>query len=119
MPFWSRGSGGGGGSGASEEKDFTSSSDRDAPSSTSTSAAPIGDGVVGESSAANDAASVSTRSVPAGEARDNAIVSEYGKWTKMLPEAYGIRQAVEDSPLRWCVRDSGMWAVATGTMMGM
>jgi hypothetical protein len=40
-------------------------------------------------------------------------------WTRYLPEAFGIRQSIEDSPFRWCVRESAMWGVATGTAMGM
>ena len=48
---------------------------------------------------------------------DNAIVSE--PWTRIFPEAFGIRRTIEDSPFRWCVRESFLWGVATGTMMGM
>ncbi|KAL3791152.1 hypothetical protein HJC23_000572 [Cyclotella cryptica] len=40
-------------------------------------------------------------------------------WTRFLPEAFGIRQTIEDSPFRWCVRESAMWGVATGTAMGI
>lgn len=47
----------------------------------------------------------------------DAIVSE--PWTRIFPEAFGIRRTVEDSPFRWCVRESFLWGVATGTMMGM
>ena len=52
-----------------------------------------------------------------GQAKDNATISE--PWTRIFPEAYGIRKAIEDSPFRWCVRESSLWAVATGTVMGM
>jgi hypothetical protein len=48
---------------------------------------------------------------------DNAIVSE--PWTRIFPEAFGIRRSIEDSPFRWCVRESFLWGVATGTMMGL
>jgi hypothetical protein len=40
-------------------------------------------------------------------------------WIRYLPEAYGIRQSIEDSPFRWCVRESAMWGIATGTAMGL
>ncbi|KAL3801558.1 hypothetical protein ACHAWO_001363 [Cyclotella atomus] len=40
-------------------------------------------------------------------------------WTRFLPEAFGIRQSIEDSPFRWCVRESAMWGIATGTAMGI
>jgi len=46
-----------------------------------------------------------------------AIVSE--PWTRIFPEKYGIRQSIEDSSFRWCVRESMMWGVATGAMMGV
>ncbi len=52
-----------------------------------------------------------------GQAKYNATISE--PWTRIFPEAYGIRKAIEDSPFRWCVRESSLWAVATGTVMGM
>jgi hypothetical protein len=48
---------------------------------------------------------------------DNAIVTE--PWTRIFPEAFGIRRTIEESPFRWCVRESFLWGVATGTMMGM
>ena len=50
----------------------------------------------------------------------NATVSTSSEaWTKIFPEAFGIRQSIEDSSFRWCVRESMLWGVATGTMMGM
>ena len=50
---------------------------------------------------------------------ENATVSE-SSWTRIFPDAYrGIRKAIDDSPFRWCVRESSLWAVATGTVMGM
>jgi hypothetical protein len=51
----------------------------------------------------------------------NAITSpdqiETAKWTRHLPEAFGIREAVRQSKYRWCVREAGMWGIATGTAM--
>jgi len=40
-------------------------------------------------------------------------------WTRFLPEAFGIRDTIEASPLRWCVREAALWGVATGTAMGL
>lgn len=40
-------------------------------------------------------------------------------WTRYLPEKYGIRQAIENSPYKWCVRESVMWGIATSTAMGL
>lgn len=52
---------------------------------------------------------------------NNAVTSsediETAKWTRHLPEAFGIRAAVQNSPYRWCVRESAMWGIATGTAM--
>lgn len=48
---------------------------------------------------------------------DNAIVTE--DWTRYLPEKWGIRKTVEDSSYRWCWKESAMWGIATGTVMGM
>lgn len=42
---------------------------------------------------------------------------ETAKWTRHLPEAFGIRAAVQQSKYRWCVRESAMWAIATSTAM--
>ena len=50
----------------------------------------------------------------------NATVSTSSEaWTKIFTEAFGVRQSIEDSSFRWCVRESMLWGVATGTMMGM
>ena len=54
-----------------------------------------------------------------GQTKDNANATISEPWTRIFPEAYGIRKAIEDSPFRWCVRESSLWAVATGTVMGM
>lgn len=40
-------------------------------------------------------------------------------WTRHLPESFGIRQSVQQSKYRWCVRESAMWGIATGTAMGL
>ena len=42
---------------------------------------------------------------------------ETAKWTRYLPEAFGIREAVRQSKYRWCVREAAMWGIATGTAM--
>ena len=47
---------------------------------------------------------------------DNAIVTQEA-WTKIFPEAFGIRKLIEDSSFRWCWRESTMWGIATGTVM--
>lgn len=40
---------------------------------------------------------------------DSATVSENAPetatWTRFLPEAFGIRENVQNSPFRWCVRE--------------
>jgi hypothetical protein len=44
---------------------------------------------------------------------------ETATWTNILPEWGGIRGNIQNSPFRWCVRESFMWGIATGTAMGM
>mmetsp|Transcript_83230 Transcript_83230/g.231662 ORF Transcript_83230/g.231662 Transcript_83230/m.231662 type:complete len:190 (+) Transcript_83230:82-651(+) len=44
---------------------------------------------------------------------------ETAKWTRYLPETFGIREAVRQSSYRWCVREGGMWGIATGTAMSL
>lgn len=44
---------------------------------------------------------------------------ETAKWTRFLPEAFGIREGVRASSYRWCVREGGMWGIATATAMGL
>ncbi len=39
--------------------------------------------------------------------------------TRFLPEKFGIRKAIEDSPYGWCYRESFLWGIATGTAMGI
>ena len=55
---------------------------------------------------------------------NNAIVNdnkeiETAKWIRYLPESFGIRNAVAQSKYRWCVRESAMWGIASGTAMSM
>lgn len=40
-------------------------------------------------------------------------------WTQYLPEKFGIRKSIEDSPYGWCYRESFLWGIATGTAMGI
>lgn len=53
----------------------------------------------------------------------SAVVSEGGKehprWTYFLPEYAGIRESIQNSPFRWCVREAALWGIATGTAMGI
>eukprot|EP00529_Nitzschia_sp_RCC80_P033688 CAMPEP_0113519446 /NCGR_PEP_ID=MMETSP0014_2-20120614/43524_1 /TAXON_ID=2857 /ORGANISM="Nitzschia sp." /LENGTH=201 /DNA_ID=CAMNT_0000417165 /DNA_START=107 /DNA_END=712 /DNA_ORIENTATION=+ /assembly_acc=CAM_ASM_000159 len=44
---------------------------------------------------------------------------ETAKWTQYLPQVFGIREAVRQSSYRWCVREGGMWGIATGTAMSL
>lgn len=44
---------------------------------------------------------------------------ETAKWTRFLPEAFGIRESVKQSSYRWCVREGGMWGIATATAMSL
>jgi hypothetical protein len=50
---------------------------------------------------------------------NTAVFPETAQWTKYLPEAFGIRENVRKSPYRWCVRESFLWGIATGTTMAM
>ena len=38
--------------------------------------------------------------------RSNGDILETAKWTRFLPEAFGIRDSVRQSSYRWCVRES-------------
>jgi Protein of unknown function (DUF3767) len=54
--------------------------------------------------------------------KDDAIVQyaepiQTATWTNYLPEAFGIRAAVQASKYRWCARESALWGIATGTAM--
>lgn len=44
---------------------------------------------------------------------------ETAKWTNYLPETLGIRDAVKQSSYRWCVREGGMWGLATASAMSL
>jgi hypothetical protein len=48
---------------------------------------------------------------------DNGGVVETAQWIERLPEAFGIRESVRQNKYRWCVRESAMWGIATGTAM--
>lgn len=50
---------------------------------------------------------------------NNSDSPNTARWTRYLPEAYGIRQSVENSKYRWCARESAMWGIATGTAMAL
>ena len=65
--------------------------------------------------AVSQQSSPATTSTPSGQ--DMTAASE--PWTRFLPEAFGIRDTIEASPLRWCVREAALWGVATGTAMGL
>jgi len=51
--------------------------------------------------------------------KDDDDPLETAKWTRYLPEAFGIQEAVRQSSYRWCVREGGMWGIATGTAMSL
>jgi hypothetical protein len=36
-----------------------------------------------------------------------------------LPEAFGIRQATQQSKYRWCFREAGLWGIASSAAMGL
>lgn len=65
----------------------------------------------------SSSSSSSTSSSAITSNTDNAIITE--SWTRIFPEAFGIRRTIEDSPFRWCVRESFLWGVSTGTVMGL
>jgi hypothetical protein len=48
----------------------------------------------------------------------NDAAPETATWTRFLPEYGGIRSNIQNSPFRWCVRESFMWGIASGTAMG-
>lgn len=106
MPFWSRGGG---------------------PAPNNTSAQPRSDTgpsvetnshVAGEVVVAQQQLSPPTTSI--GETSSGQEMTAASEpWTRFLPEAFGIRETIEASPLRWCVREAALWGVATGTAMGL
>ena len=122
MPFWSRGSESK--SSSSVEKDLSDDNNNDTssfgllPADGTSILADGGDHSSHISPTVPNSSQESSPS-PSSSAEDevNATVSE--PWTRIFPEAYGIRQSIEDSSFRWCVRESMLWGVATGTMMGV
>ena len=117
MPFWSRQPS----KSTVEENDLSSSSGESSPpnaiASATTSIAKNNDVGNGEQLIQQKSQSqpppVSTSY--ATIAADNAIVTE--QWTKIFPEAFGIRQLIEDSSFRWCWRESCLWGLATASAM--
>jgi len=116
MPFWSRKPKA---SEISGEKDLSSSDDI---SSSTTSSPSMNTSQSTNNNIDNDASSQSLQqTVPDQQSTsaivsDNAIVTQEA-WTKIFPEAFGIRQLIEDSSFRWCWKESMMWGIATGTVM--
>ena len=124
MPFWSRRSSV---SSTSEEKDLSSSDDLS--SSAADGSSPITNASVANnnnqphpsmhstttsSQVSPESTTMSTKT--SNNSYDNAIVTEE-TWTKIFPEAFGIRRLIEESSFRWCWRESSMWGIATGTVM--
>jgi Protein of unknown function (DUF3767) len=69
-----------------------------------------------------DTSSSSSNSMNAKDSNqsiNNTDTPNTARWTRYLPEAYGIRQSVENSKYRWCARESAMWGIATGTAMAL
>ena len=58
----------------------------------------------------NDSVAVSEQPQSSGSKSDPL---ETAKWTRYLPEAFGIRESVRESSYRWCVREGwvlvGSW----------
>ena len=46
-----------------------------------------------------------TNTQPQQQGDDNNDPLETAKWTRYLPETFGIREAVRQSSYRWCVRE--------------
>ena len=71
-------------------------------------------------SSASNANGVQVDSVTTASSSPNTKQSpETAQWTKYLPQAFGIRENVRNSPYRWCVRESSLWGIATGTAMSL
>lgn len=56
--------------------------------------------------------------------KDNVVISNTerpkgGQWIKYAPETFGIRQTLEKTKYRWCVREALLWGIATGTAMSL
>uniref|UniRef100_A0A7S3QIZ6 Cytochrome c oxidase assembly protein COX20, mitochondrial n=1 Tax=Chaetoceros debilis TaxID=122233 RepID=A0A7S3QIZ6_9STRA len=56
---------------------------------------------------------------PSAKVSDESPTSATPTWINLLPEWGGIRENVASSPFRWCVRESLLWGVASGTTMGL
>ncbi|KAL7546913.1 hypothetical protein ACHAWF_010239 [Thalassiosira exigua] len=122
MPFWKRRSETD--SSTPTEVDFTRDNDlAHFPTSTGTSSEVLSHG-----GAAIQPGPSSTSITPSNSSNPQELpqtatgemeASESLPWTRIFPEAYGIRQSIEDSSFRFCVKESIMWGIATGTMMGM
>lgn len=122
MPFWSRGSESK--SSSSAEKDLSDDNNNDTSSfgllpADGTSTLVDGGDHSSQILPTVPNSSQESSSLPPSSTEEemNATVSE--PWTRIFPEAYGIRQSIEDSSFRWCVRESMLWGVATGTVMGV
>jgi len=55
---------------------------------------------------------------------DNAVSSgaspQTAQWIqRYVPEAFGLRNAVEQSKYRWCVRESALWGIATSSALAL
>lgn len=112
MPFWSRKPKD---SELSGEKDLSASDDF--PSSTAINSSKItNNNIDGASSQSLQQTISEQQSTSSAIVSDNAIVTNEA-WTKLFPEAFGIRQLIEDSSFRWCWKESMMWGIATGTVM--
>lgn len=58
---------------------------------------------------------VHSETMPETEAATVSETSpETATWTRYLPEWGGIRSNIQNSPFRWCVRESFMWGIASG-----
>lgn len=58
-----------------------------------------------------------TTTAPSDSTKPSPV--ETAQWVNYLPEAFGIQEAVRQSPFRWCVRESSMWGIATGSTMAL
>ena len=38
---------------------------------------------------------------------------------RYIPEAFGLRQSIDSSKYRWCVRESALWGIATSTCLSL
>lgn len=114
MPFWSRKPKD---SELSGEKDLSSSNDISTTSSPSMNTSQIStNNIIDKSSQSLQQTIPDQQSTSSAMVSDNAVVTQEA-WTKIFPEAFGIRKLIEESSFRWCWRESTMWGIATGTVM--